>query len=79
MNTGEVGIVISFSRDQCLRPKVLQILDPKKRQYEPPFILDLARYAEKGGSAYYIKNALSAGSFGVNVADYILLVEQLIK
>ncbi len=79
MNTGEVGIVISFHRDRRLRPKVLQILDSDKRYYKPPFVVDLARYAEKGGSAYYIKSALSSGSYGVRAADYVLLVEQLIK
>jgi HD-GYP domain-containing protein (c-di-GMP phosphodiesterase class II) len=79
LNTGEVGIVISFRRDRRLRPKVLQILDAQKKYYKPPFIVDLSRYDEKGNSAYYIKSALSSGSYGVNVADYILLVEQLIK
>jgi len=79
MNTGEVGIVISFHRNRRLRPKVLQILDPQKKYYKQPFILDLTRYDEKGGSAYYIKSALSSGGYGVNVSDYVLLIEQLIK
>lgn len=79
LNSGEVGIIISFRPDRRLRPKVLKILDAQKQHYKPPFIVDLSRYDEKGSSAYYIKSALSSGSYGVNVADYILLVEQLIK
>lgn len=79
LNTGEVGIVVSFRRDRRLRPKVLRILDPRKQSRRPPALVDLTQYDEKGPSAYYISKALSSGTHGVNIADYVLLIEQLVK
>lgn len=79
LNTGEVGIVLSFPRDQTNRPKLLMILDGAKQYHQPPYVLDLVQHPPTGDGAVTVTASLGAGSYGINVIDYVPLVEQIVK
>lgn len=71
MNTGSVGVVISANRARRLRPRVALVLDPTKRPYKPPQVIDLVNESSHGHNAMLIRNVLPAGSFGINPVDYL--------
>lgn len=73
LNTGEVAIVLAHNRTQRFRPKIMIILDAKKKPYQSPLQLDL-RLSETNaaGIEYEIKRDLPLGAFGIDVSRYYL-------
>ncbi|HWQ39120.1 MAG TPA: HD domain-containing phosphohydrolase [Burkholderiales bacterium] len=73
LNTGEVAIVVAHNRAYRLRPRLMIILDPHKREYPAPKSVDLmhAPIAD-AGVPYEIKRALEPGMFGIEPRDYYL-------
>lgn len=74
MNTGEVAIVIAHSRVRRLRPRVMLILDPKKRPHVSPVMLDLINdpVSPAAGIRYEITRDLEQGMYGIDPKDYYL-------
>ena len=70
LNTGEVGIVVSRSRGSRLRPRILLILDVRKRPYERPRTLDLtATPSNEFGLQYQVARSLEYGMYGIRPED----------
>lgn len=73
LNTGEVAIVIGQSRVRRLRPRVMAILDPKKKPYAAPKMIDLIHEPlSDSGISYEITRGLEHGMYGVDPKDYYL-------
>jgi HD-GYP domain-containing protein (c-di-GMP phosphodiesterase class II) len=73
LNTGEVAIVVAHSRVRRLRPRIMIILDSKKKPYEKPRPLDMSlEPLNNAGTPYEIKRGLEHGMYGVNPEDYYL-------
>jgi putative nucleotidyltransferase with HDIG domain len=74
LNTGEVAIVIAQSRVRRLRPRVMLILDPKKRPHAHPVMLDLINdpLSPSAGIRYEITRGLERGMYGIDPRDYYL-------
>ncbi len=73
LNTGEVAIVLAHNRTQRFRPKVMVILDARKKPYETPRQIDL-RLSETNaaGIEYEIKRDLPHGVFEIDLSRYYL-------
>jgi len=71
VSSGEVGIVISFNPSDKLRPKLLMVLDEKKRWYQPERIVDLSRVAGQRREEYKITRALDPGSYTIDLENYM--------
>jgi HD-GYP domain-containing protein (c-di-GMP phosphodiesterase class II) len=73
LNTGEVAIVVAHSRVRRLRPRVMIILDPRKKPYATPIPVDLINEPlSAAGVPFEIKRGLEHGMYGVNPEDYYL-------
>ena len=74
LNTGEVAIVIAHSRVRRLRPRVMLILDPKKRPHSSPVMLDLINepVSPMAGIRYEVTRGLEKGMYGIDPKDYYL-------
>lgn len=74
LNTGEVAIVIAHSRVRRLRPRVMLILDSKKRPHASPMMLDLINdpVSPVAGIRYEITRGLEIGMYGIDPKDYYL-------
>lgn len=73
LNTGEVAIVIAQSRVRRLRPRVVLILDSKKRPQASPVMLDLiGEPVSPAGIKYEITRGLEKGMYGIDPKDYYL-------
>lgn len=71
LDSGEVAIVLSHRRTQRFMPRVMRILDPAKRSYAEPLVLDLAaRDPESEGAQRQVVRDLPRGAFGVDPARY---------
>ena len=71
VSSGEVGIVISFNPSDKLRPKLLMVLDEKKRWYQPERIVDLSKVAGQRREEYKITRALDPGSYTIDLENYM--------
>ena len=74
LNTGEVAIVIAHSRVRRMSPRVILILDPKKRPHANPLTLDLMNdpLSPVAGIRYEITRGLEKGMYGIDPKDYYL-------
>lgn len=74
LNTGEVAIVIAQSRVRRLRPRIMLILDAKKRPIARPVLLDLMNdpVSSVAGIRYEITRSLETGMYGIDPKDYYL-------
>jgi HD-GYP domain-containing protein (c-di-GMP phosphodiesterase class II) len=70
MSNGEVGIVLSNTRDK-LKPKVIILLD-KNKDATPQRVVDLTHMTlNSDGAPYLIKTSLRDGEYGIVVEDFI--------
>ncbi len=73
LNTGDVAIVVSQNKVRKLKPQVLLILDPDKKRYSSPSVLDLLNvplaYADK---QFEIQRALPPGAYGIDAKEFYL-------
>jgi HD-GYP domain-containing protein (c-di-GMP phosphodiesterase class II) len=72
LNTGEVAIVMANNRIHRLKPRVMVILDPKKKRYDDPKLLDLDTSQQAGGALWEVVRGLEQGAFGVDPKEYYL-------
>ncbi|WP_208854140.1 HD-GYP domain-containing protein [Thioalkalivibrio sp. ALJ1] len=73
LDSGEVAIVLSHRRTQRFMPRVMRILDPKRRPYPDPLELDLGSTdPESEGAQRQIMRDLPPGAYGVDPARYYL-------
>ncbi len=74
LSTGEVGVVISQNKLRRLRPKVMLILDAKKKPLEHFKTIDLRKEPEDGSDkdSIWIRWGLEPGAYGIDPADYYL-------
>ena len=73
LNTGDVAVVVSQNKVRKLKPQVLLILDPEKKRYPSPALLDLitdpVAYDDQ---PFTIRRALSPGAYGIVREEYYL-------
>lgn len=70
LNTGEVALIMAHDPRHRLQPKVMLILDPKKKPYPKTTVVDLS--AAGGVSALReIRRSLEYGMYGIDVAAYL--------
>ena len=72
LDTGEVGIVISFDHDKRLLPRLLLVRDKEKTPYYHAHIMNLSLQAEKTLHAPYIAKILPHGAYGIDTKEYLL-------
>jgi len=73
LNTGEVGVVIAQNRIRRMKPRIMVILDPEKKPYKFPNMLDLLHEPKAvGDQPYLIKRALEVGMYGIDPKEYYL-------
>jgi HD-GYP domain-containing protein (c-di-GMP phosphodiesterase class II) len=73
LNTGDVAVVIAHNKIRRLKPKVLLILDPEKKAYANPGILDLIHDPLAfGDTPFEVRRALAPGMYGINPREYYL-------
>ena len=73
LNTGDVAIVTSQNKIRKMKPQILIVLDPNKKKYSNPTLLDLINdpiaFADQ---PFEIKKALAPGSYGLNPKDFYI-------
>lgn len=73
LNTGEVGIVVTFDDCSRLAPRVMVLLDNKQNFYPIPRMLDLSQFREhEGNLTYEIKQVVNPDDYGIDIRQYIL-------
>lgn len=74
LSSGEVGVVVEQNRVRRLRPKIMLILDDRKRPLPEPALLDLRERASEPGEkdAVWIDRGFESGAYGIDPADYYL-------
>lgn len=67
LSSGEVGVVVAESRTRRLRPKVMMLLDERKRRLKKPRVVDL----DAEGNAptdLVIRHSLQPGAYDIDLA-----------
>jgi HD-GYP domain-containing protein (c-di-GMP phosphodiesterase class II) len=73
LSSGEVAIVISHSKVRRLKPRVLIISDPDKKQLSHPATLDLLYQPQvEDNKQIYILRGLQAGAFGLDTREFFI-------
>ncbi|HEX7812787.1 MAG TPA: HD domain-containing phosphohydrolase [Burkholderiales bacterium] len=73
LTTGAVGIVVAQNRRNRLQPRILLVLDTRKKPYPAPKIVDLLKDRENEyGVEYEIGRSLEFGMYGIDPKDYYL-------
>lgn len=73
LNTGDVAVVLSQNKVRKMKPRLLLILDPDKKRYPRPSLLDLVNdpiaFADQ---PFEIRRALPPGAHGIDPKEYYL-------
>ena len=73
LNTGEVGIVITFDDCSRLTPRVMLLLDKNRKQYDTPRILNLSQFKDSDDRFIYeIERVVSPEEYGIDIRHHIL-------
>lgn len=73
LTSGEVGIVVADSRTRRLLPKIILVLDPRKREYDTPKLVDLQEASRRSrGEPVAIASSLPPGTHGIHLGNYQL-------
>ena len=73
LNSGEVGIVITFDDCSRLTPRVMLLLDKSRKQYDKPRILDLSRFRDSDDKFIYdIECVVNPDDYGIDIRRHIL-------
>jgi HD-GYP domain-containing protein (c-di-GMP phosphodiesterase class II) len=73
LNTGEVAVVVQQNQVRRLLPRLMLLLDPTKKRYESPVMLNLLNApTTPSGELYRITRSLSPDSYGLNPSDFFL-------
>lgn len=70
LTTGEVGIIIGCSPTSKLKPKILRVLDARKKLCKES-VIDLAiTTTDAAGKPYRVHEVHSSGAFGIDIEAY---------
>jgi HD-GYP domain-containing protein (c-di-GMP phosphodiesterase class II) len=73
LNTGEVAVVVQQNQVRRLLPRLMLLLDPTKKRYESPVMLNLLNApTTPTGELYRITRSLAPDSYGLNPNDFFL-------
>ena len=73
LNTGEVGVVVQQNQVRRLLPRLMLLLDPTKKRYAAPIMLNLLNSPNTpSGEVYRIAKSLAPDSYGLNPSDFFL-------
>jgi HD-GYP domain-containing protein (c-di-GMP phosphodiesterase class II) len=73
LNTGEVAVVVQQNQVRRLLPRLMLLLDPAKKRYEVPIMLNLLNApTTPSGELYRITRSLAPDSYGLNPNDFFL-------
>lgn len=73
LNTGEVGIVVTFDDCSRLTPRVMLLLDKERKQYPAPRILNLSRFKDPDEKFIYeIESVVNPQEYGIDIRHHIL-------
>ena len=72
LSSGEVGVVVAEYRTRRLRPKVMILLDEKKRQLRKSKVIDLQELSTAGNLSLSIVRSLEPEAFGIDLAEVAL-------
>ena len=73
LRSGHIGIVISSRPDMRLFPKVMVILDAKRKPVEPPQMMNLALFRDRVETHdFEVKWLVNAEDYGIDVRQFIL-------
>ncbi len=72
LSSGEVGVVVAEYRTRRLRPKVMILLDEKKRQLRKSKVIDLQELSTAGNLSLSIVRSLEPEAFGIDLTEVAL-------
>jgi hypothetical protein len=73
LNSGEVGIIVTFDGYTRLTPRVMLLLDREQNLYSSPKMLDLSRFKDADDKYLYeINQVVDPEEYGIDVRQYIL-------
>ena len=73
LNSGEIGIVVSFDDCSRLAPRVMLLLDKDKNYYPIPRMLDLAQFRDSDEKfVYEIKQVVNPDDYDIDIRHHIL-------
>lgn len=73
LNSGEIGIVVSFDDCSRLTPRVMLLLDKDKEYYPTPRMLDLSQFREDDDKfVYEIKQVVNPEDYDITLRNHIL-------
>jgi hypothetical protein len=73
LNTGDIAIVAGQNKTRKLKPQVLIVLDPSKKRYSSPALLDLITDPIAfDDRPFEISRALPPGTYGINPKEFYL-------
>jgi HD-GYP domain-containing protein (c-di-GMP phosphodiesterase class II) len=71
LSTGEVAVVIAHNRTRRLKPRIILILDPQKKPYPDPRMVDL-NAPQPSSQSSEIRRGLEYGMYGIDPKAYYL-------
>lgn len=73
LNTGEIGIVVTFDDCSRLAPRIMILLDKDHQYYPVPRMLDLSRFRDEDEKLVYeIKEVVNPDDYGIDIRHHIL-------
>ena len=73
LNSGEVGIIVTFDDCSRLAPRVMLLLDKERKYYPVPRMLDLSQFRESDEKFLYeIKQVVNPEDYGIDIRQHIL-------
>lgn len=72
LNTGEIGIIITFDDYSRLAPRVMLLLDKDKKRYPSPKIIDLSKFKDDDKYIYEVSRVVNAEDYGIDIKNHIL-------
>ncbi len=73
LNSGEIGVIITFDDYSRLAPRVMLLLDKKRERYPAPVIIDLSKFKDADEKYLYeIKRVVTAEDYGIDLRSHLL-------
>ena len=73
LNSGEIGIIVTFDGFSRLAPRVMLLLDRDQNFYSSPKMLDLSRFKDADDKYLYeINKVVNPEDYGIDVREYVL-------
>lgn len=73
LNSGEIGIVVTFDDCSRLAPRVMMLLDKERNYYPVPRMLDLSQFRDDDEKLLYeIKQVVNPDDYNIDIKQHIL-------